>query len=128
MKRRIALVGAMLCGLGASAVAAATASAEVPDGKGLVDFGTLTCEGIGEISLFGPRGPKAASGYLAETGQHVTATELEVTFTDLDGNVSTVSQSYGQKAAFTTFTCTQQFEEPGGSGVVTVTLAVVPPQ
>jgi hypothetical protein len=128
VKRSIALVSALLSSLGATAAASATASAEVPGGNGLVDFGTLTCPGIGDVSLAGPRGPKAASGYLVETGQHVIATELAVTFTDLDGNVFSFSQSYGQKAAFTTFTCTQHFEEPDGSGDLTVTIAVAPPE
>jgi hypothetical protein len=119
----------MLSTIALIAVIAVPSSAQSPGGGGLVDFGTLACEGIGGASLFGPRGLSANSGHLVigEGVQHVIGTQIDFTFTDLEGNVSTLSQSFGQKAAFTTFTCTQEFEEPGGSGELTVTLGYVRP-
>jgi len=128
MKRWIALASATVCSIALIAVAAAPASAQVPGGKGLEDFGTVTCEGIGEVSVFGPRGELADTAFTS-TGQHVVLTNIDVTFTDLEGTVFTFAKSYGEKAGLTTFTCTQHFEDPGeGSGDITATVALVPPQ
>jgi len=128
MKRRIALASATACSIALIAVAAAPASAQVPGGKGLVDFGTVTCEGIGEFSVFGPRGELADTSWTT-TGLQVVLTTIDGTFTGADGTVETFSKSYGQKAGLTTFTCTQHFEEPGeGSGDITATVALVPPR
>jgi hypothetical protein len=114
--------------LSALAVAAGSASANVPGGKGLEDFGVVTCEGIGEVSVFGPRGEGAATAF-ASTGQHVVLQSFEATFTDTEGHVFSFSKSFGVKAGLTTFTCTQHFEEPGeGSGDITAIVAIVPPQ
>jgi hypothetical protein len=130
MKRRIALAGTTLCMVAVIALVAGPSSASAPGGKGLVSFGTLTCDRIGDVELFGPRGPKAGNGYLVdgEEVHQVHSTELVVAFTDLNGNLSTLSHSYGRKVPYTTFTCTQEFEAPEGSGQVTVTLAFVPPR
>jgi|SRR5215211_3663854 hypothetical protein len=128
MRRRISQAGAMLFAVVLIAVAAAPASAQVPGGQGLVSFGTVTCEGLGEVTAFGPRGQFADTAFTT-TGQHVVQTNIDITFTDVEGNVDTFSKSYGQKAGLTTFTCTQHFEEPGeGTGDITVTVALVPPQ
>jgi hypothetical protein len=126
MKRSIAVALTMLF----AAVPAVPASAQAPNGNGLVDFGTVTCDGIGEASLIGPRGLFANSGYLVvgEDVEHVMLTQLELTVTDENGNVvSNLSKSFGTKVPYSTFACTQEFEEPGGHGVLTVTLALVPP-
>jgi hypothetical protein len=128
MRRWIALTATMLCSV-VLATAAARASA-APGGNGLVDFGTVTCDGIGEASLFGPRGVFANSGYLVvgEDAKHVMLKQLEGTITDLEGNViDHFSKSFGAKVPYTTFTCTQEFEEPGAHGELTLTLAFVPP-
>ncbi len=70
----------------------------------------------------------APTGYLIipeEPGLHVVATRFELTF---DGDV-VFSKNFGEKAGLTTFTCTQTFEDPDeGTGVFTLTVAVVPPQ
>ena len=68
--RRLSLFAALA--LTVFVAAAAPDSANVPKGQGLVDFGVFNCEGIGEVSVFGPRGPKAASSF-ATTGEHVGA-------------------------------------------------------
>jgi hypothetical protein len=128
MRRRIALASATLSAAALIAIAAVPASARVPGGQGLVDFGTVTCQGLGEVSVFGPRGELASTAF-AETGEHVVLLEFNVTITDVHGNVETFSKSYGQKAGLTTFTCTQHFEEPGeATGDITATVALVPPQ
>jgi hypothetical protein len=125
MRRWIAVVSMTL---GVLAMAAGPASANVPKGKGLVDFGVVTCEGIGEVSVFGPRGEGAATAF-ASTGQHVVLQAFDATFTDNEGNVFSFSKSFGQKAGLTTFTCTQHFEEPGeGTGDITAVVAIVPPR
>jgi hypothetical protein len=131
MRRRIALSGTTLCMLAVTALGAGPSTAGTPAGKGLVSFGTLTCDGIGEVELFGPRGVKANNGYLVvgEDVKQVTLTHLELTVTDLEGNViDELSKSFGAKAPFTRFACTQEFEEPGIRGQLTVTLAFVPPR
>jgi hypothetical protein len=128
MKGWMALVSAMLCTVAALAMTAVPASARVPGGQGLESFGLANCEGLGEVEIFGPPAEPAPTGYLkitAETGQHVVATRFELTF---DGQV-VFSTSFGKKAGLTTFRCTQTFEDPDeGTGVFTLTVAVVPPR
>ncbi len=125
MRRWIAVVSVTF---GALAVAAGPASANLPKGKGLEDFGVVTCEGIGEVSVFGPRGEGAATAF-ATTGQHVVVQAFDVTFTDTEGNVFTFSKRFGTKAGLTTFTCRQHFEEPGeGTTDITAVVAIVPPR
>jgi hypothetical protein len=131
MQRRITLGRSLLSVIAVLAVTAVPAAARAPGGKGLVDFGTVTCDGIGEASLLGPRGLSANSGYLVVGGdaKHVMLTQLEGTITDLEGNViDSFSKSFGAKVPYRTFTCTQEFEEPGANGELTVTLAFVPPR
>jgi hypothetical protein len=107
---------------------AAPAWAHLPPGQGLVSFGPVSCEGLGTVEVFGPRGEGAATGF-AETGEHVVVKSLSGTFTDLQGNVFSFTKSFGAKAGLTTFTCTQHIEEPGeGTGDLTVVVATVPPQ
>ena len=130
MKRWFTPMLTMLSAVAAAAVLAVPASAQAPDGRGLVEFGTLTCDGIGEASLFGPRGLAASSGYLVvgDEARHVMLIQIEGTITDLDGNVvDHFSTSKGSKVPFTPFTCTQEFDEPGAHGVLTLTLGFVPP-
>lgn len=126
MKRIFALSASALCSVALLAVAAAPASA-APSGGGLVDFGTVTCEGFGEVSIFGPSGELADTAF-ATTGQHVVLLSIDVTGTDPFGNPIDFSKTYGQKAGLTAFTCTQHFEEGGASGDITAVVAVVPPQ
>jgi len=121
MKSRIALASA-LCSAVLLAVAAVPASAAAPKGNGLVDFGTFTCEGIGEVSVFGPRGNGATA--FTTAGQHVVLLSLEITGTDPEGNPIDFSKTFGQKSALTPITCTQPFE--GGNS--TAVVALVPPQ
>ena len=105
---------------------AAPANANVPGGPGLVDFGQLECDGLGSISLFGPRGEKAPTGFTT-SGLHLVATSIDVTFTDLEGNEFLFSKAYGTKAGWVTFTCSQSFEDPAeGSGMLTIVVAIVP--
>lgn len=125
MRRWIAVASITL---GTLALAAGPASANVPGGKGLEEFGVVSCEGIGDVSVFGPRGEGAATAF-ATTGQHVVLQSFDATFTDTEGHVFTFSKSFGQKAGLTTFTCTQHFEEPGeGTGDITAIVAIVPPR
>lgn len=127
MKRRIILAGTTLCVVVITALAAGPSSAGTPGGKGLVSFGTVTCDGIGEAELFGPRGVKAGSGYMVidDEAHHVVVTHLEVVFIDPEGNPETVlDKSYGRKVPYTPFTCMQEFPD----GFVRPTLAFVPPQ
>ena len=126
MKRTIALAVSSLCAVALLVAAAAPASAAVPQGKGLVDFGTFTCEGIGEVSVFGPRGAKAASSFTT-AGQHVVLTSLEITGTDFDGNPVDFSKTYGKRSGLTPFTCTQHFEEGAAIIDITAVVALVPP-
>ena len=130
MKRRIILAGTTMCVVVITALAAGPSSAGTPPGNGLASFGTVTCDGIGEAELVGPRGPKAGSGYLVigEEAHHVLATHLEVAFTDLEGTTTVVEKSFGRKVPYEPFTCTQEFDTPDGSGVATPTLAFVPPR
>src|SRR5918994_2109834 len=124
MKRKMALAASSLCAVALLAAAATPAPAAAPPGKGLVEFGTFTCEGLGEVSVFGPRGPKAASSF-ATTGEHVVLLSLEITGTDpVTGEPIDFSKTYGTGAGLTPVTCTQDFD--GGSA--TAVVALVPPQ
>jgi hypothetical protein len=114
MKRRNVLAGA-LCSAALLAVAAAPASA-APKGNGLVDFGSFTCEGLGEVSVFGPRGNAATA--FTTTGQHALLLSLEI-----EGS-EPFSKTYGKRSGLTPITCTQQFE----GGEATAVVALVPPQ
>lgn len=125
MKRSI-VVGAL--GLTMLALTALPAGAKVPRGQGLVSFGEVQCEGLGTVSVFGPRGEGAATAF-ATTGEHIVLQSFDATFTDTEGHVFTFSKTFGTKAGLTTFTCTQHFEEPGeGTGDITAIVAIVPPQ
>jgi hypothetical protein len=127
MKRRIALASTALCTIAVFAVAAVPASARVPGGQGLVSFGFPTCEGLGQVELFGPPAGPATSGYLIvteDTSLHAIATRFEVT---IEGEV-VFEQNFGEKAGLTTLTCTDTFEDPEGPGVFTLTAAIVPPR
>jgi hypothetical protein len=129
MRQRIALASATLAAVALIAVAAVPASARVPGGQGLASFGSFDCEGIpGQVEVFGARAPEASTFYLIppeEPGLHVVATRFE---SAVDGDV-VFSKSFGEKAGLTTFTCTQQFVNPDdGTGVLTLTVAVVPPR
>jgi hypothetical protein len=109
------------------ALGVAPAGANLPQGKGLESFGTVSCEGLGMVDVFGPRGEGAATAF-STTGVHVVLQTFSVTFTDTEGNVFSFSKSFGTKAGLTTFTCTQHFEEPGeGTGDLTAVVAIVPP-
>ena len=130
MKRWITPALSMLSAVAVAAVLAVPASAQAPAGNGLVDFGTVTCDGD-EASLFGPRGLSANSVYLVvgEEAKHVMLTQIEGTITDPSGNViDSFSQSFGEKVPYTTFECTQEFEESGNNGELTITIAFVPPR
>jgi hypothetical protein len=110
------------------ALTALPAGAKVPQGQGLISFGEVQCEGLGTVSVFGPRGEGAATAF-ATTGQHVVLQSFEATFTDTEGHVFTFSKTFGTKAGLTTFTCTQHFEDPEeGTGDITAIVAIVPPQ
>jgi hypothetical protein len=128
MRRRIALASATLSAVALIAVAAGPASASVPGGQGLESFGFADCGSLGQVEVFGAPALQASTFYLIipeEPGLHAVATRFEVAF---DGEV-VVSKSFGEKAGLTTFTCTQPFEDPDeGAGVLTLTVAVVPPQ
>jgi hypothetical protein len=124
MKRWIAAASVMVAALAPSA---GPASAQ-PQGQGLVDFGVVNCQGIGDVSVFGPRGEGAATAF-ATTGQHVVLLEFTISGTDPEGVPFTFSKSFGAKAGLTTFTCTQHFEAPGeGTSDITAVVALVPPQ
>jgi hypothetical protein len=124
MKRSIAVAASALSIAALLAVAAAPSSAKVPNGQGLVDFGVFNCEGVGDVSVFGPRGPKAASSFTT-TGEHVVLLSLSITGTDpVTGEPIDFSKTYGTGAGLTPVTCTQDFD--GGSA--TAVVALVPPQ
>jgi hypothetical protein len=126
MKRRIALAASTLGSVALLAVAAAPASAASPPGQGLFDYGTFTCEGIGDISILAPRAAEAAAGFTS-AGETVITVSLSGTAT-VDGETFSFSKSYGVKAGLESFTCTQHFEEDGFVSDLTVVVAVVPPQ
>ncbi len=102
------------------------ASAASPPGQGLSDFGTFTCEGIGDISILAPRAGEAAAGF-SSAGETVVTVSLSGTAT-LDGETFSFSKSYGAKAGLESFTCTQHLEEDGNVSDLTLVVAVVPPQ
>jgi len=127
MRRRIALVSATLSAVVLIAVAAVPASGQVPGGQGLESFGFPTCEGLGQVELFGPPAFQATSGYLIVTEDsslHAIATRFELT---IDGQI-VFEQNFGEKAGLTTVTCTDMFEDPEGTAVFTLTAAIVPPR
>lgn len=127
MKRTIAVAVSSLCAVVLLAAAATPASAAAPPGKGLVDFGTFTCEGFGDVTVIGPRGPKAAAAF-TPTGEHIVLISLEITGTDFDGNPIDFSKTYGQRSALTAITCTQHFEEGQANVDITAVVGLVPPQ
>ena len=118
---RIAAASMMVAAGLVAAVAAPASAAGPPPGKGLVSFGTWNCDGLGEVELVGPRGEKAASGYMA--GMHEISFSLDV-HGIFEGETIDFSKTYGQKSALTPFTCTVVDTD------VTTTLVVglVPPQ
>jgi hypothetical protein len=122
MKRLILLTALALTAL---AAAVAPSSAKVPHGHGLVDFGVFNCEGIGQVSVFGPRGFKAASSFTT-AGQHVVLLSLSITGTEGSQPFS-FSKSYGKKKGLTPITCTQHVEEDGFTSDATAVVALVPP-
>jgi len=127
MRRRVTFAGAILSAVALIAVAAVPASARVPSGQGLISFGFPTCEGLGQVELFGPPAPQGTSGYLIVTEEaslHAIATRFELT---LDGQV-VFEQNFGEKAGLTTITCTDTFDDPEGTAVFTLTAAIVPPR
>ena len=123
MKGWIAL-SALLCTVALIAVAAVPASARVPNGQGLISFGPVTCEGLGEVELFGAPPNGASNGYLIvddQTSVHVVATRFELK--SAAGEVF-FEKNFGQKAGLTTFTCKATGELFGD--VFTLTAAIVP--
>src|SRR5829696_6793989 len=103
MRRRITLA-AVLSAVALFAVAAVPASARVPGGQGLISFGFPTCEGLGQVELFGPPASQGTSGYLIvteDTSLHVIATRFEFT---VDGEI-VFEQNFGNKAGLNTLTC-----------------------
>ena len=124
--RRTALAASTLGSIALLAVAAAPAPAASPQGQGLFDFGTFTCEEIGEISIVGPK-PAEATGGFTSTGETVITLSISGTAT-FDGETFSFAKSYGNKAGLESFTCTQHFEEDGNVSDLTVVVAVVPPQ
>ena len=128
MRRIRVAVASMVVAAGLTAAVAAPASAAgPPPGKGLATFGTYTCGGgLGDVDLVGPSGDKAASVF-TDTGEHLNLLSLEIIGT-FEGNPVDISQTYGQKSALTTFTCTQSFVDDGTSIDITLLVGVVPPQ
>lgn len=105
---------------------AAPAAAMVPGGKGLVTVGPFQCEGLGTVTIRSPQG--GSTGFTTTTGHHLVALSYNGTFTDLDGNVFTFSQTFGRKAGLATFTCAGTFVYPGeGTDEFTMEVAIVPP-
>ena len=127
MQHTIARGASFLCAVALLAAAATPASAAgPPTGKGLVTFGTYTCDGLGEVDLVGPRGDKAASVYTT-TGEHLNLLSLDITGT-FEGNPFEFSKTYGRKSGLTTFTCTQHFAEDETIIDVTLIVGLVPPE
>ncbi len=127
MKPRFGTLGAtvssvaLLLGLAPTPAVAAS-----PPGQGLFDFGTFSCEGIGDISILAPRAGEAAAGF-SSAGETVITVSLSGTAT-FDGETFSFSKSYGAKAGLETFTCTQHLEDDGNVSDLTLVVAVVPPQ
>ena len=112
-----------------AAVAAPASAAGPPPGQGLVSFGTWNCDGLGPVELVGPRGDKAASGYITATGQHEISFSLDVHGT-FEGELVDFSKTYGQRSALTPFTCIQHVVDVDVGTDITLTLVAgfVPPQ
>jgi hypothetical protein len=127
MKRTIARAVSSVCTVVLLAAAASPASAAAPPGNGLVEFGTFNCEGLGDVDLVGPRGPKAASVFTT-AGEHLNLLSLEISGTDFDGNPVDFSKTYGKKSGLTTLMCTQHFEEGLANLDVTSVVGLVPPE
>ena len=129
MQRTIARGVSFLCVVALLAVAAAPASAaEPPPGHGLFNFGTWTCEGLGEVELVGPSGKQAASGYTA-TGEHIISFSLDIHGT-FEGETLDFSKTYGRRAPMTPFTCIQRADHPeeGTDLTLTLVVGVAPPK
>ena len=119
MRRKKALASLLAVGSLALAVAA-PAGASLPQGNGLPDKGEFECEGLGTVAVFGPAG--APIGFTT-SGLRLIARSAEGEFTDPEGNLITLSQTYGQMAGLGPFhTCEQVFE----GGFLTVSLAIIP--
>jgi hypothetical protein len=127
VKRSIAVAVSSLCAIALLGVAASPAPAAAPPGTGLEDFGTFTCEGFGDVTVFGPSGPKAAASFTT-AGQTTVLLSLSITATDPEGNPFEFSKTYGQKSGLTAITCTQHFDEGGFSGDVIAVVGLVPTQ
>ena len=108
-----------------AAVAAPALAAGPPPGQGLVSFGTWTCDGLGDVELVGPRGDKAASGYIAETGQHEISFSLDVHGT-FEGESVDFSKTYGQRSALTPVTCIQHVVDVDTDITLTLVVGLVP--
>jgi hypothetical protein len=93
----------------------------------LVSFGTWTCDGLGDVELVGPRGDKAASGYITATGQHEISFSLDVHGT-FEGESVDFSKTYGQKSALTPITCTQHVVDVDTDITLTLVVGLAPPQ
>ena len=110
-----------------AAVAAPASAAGLPPGQGLVSFGTWNCDGLGDVELVGPRGEKAASGYITATGEHLISFSLDVHGT-FEGELVDFSKTYGQKSALTPFTCTVHEVDVDTDITTTLVVGLVPPQ
>lgn len=127
MRIQLAALGATLSSVALLAgVAPTPASAALPEGQGLFDFGTFTCEGIGDVSILAPRAGGAAAGFTS-TGETVVTVSLSGTAT-FDGETFSFSKTYGAKAGLDSFTCSQHFEEGDYVSDLTVVVVIVPPQ
>ena len=120
IRRTKALVSLLAVGSLALAVAV-PAGASVPQGNGLPDKGEFECESLGTVAVFGPA---AAPIGFTTSGVRLMARSAEGEFTDPEGNVIPVSETYGQMAGLGPFyTCDSVFE----GGFLTVSLAIIPP-
>ena len=127
MTRRLAALGTCLSGAALLvALAPAPASAASPPGKGLVDFGVFTCEGIGDVSIVAPRAGEAAAGFTS-TGDTEVSVSLSGTAT-FEGETFEFSKTYGEKAGLESFTCTQHYEDENIVSDLTLVVATVPPK
>ena len=128
MQRTIARGASFFCAVALLAAIATPASAAgPPPGQGLVSFGTWTCDGLGDVELVGPRGDKAASGYITATGQHEISFSLDVHGT-FEGESVDFSKTYGQKSALTPITCTQHVVDVDTDITLTLVVGLAPPQ
>lgn len=117
MKRRLAAAMSALC-IAGLLVVAAPASANAPQGKGLVSLGTFSCEGLGDVSVFAPRGGGAATAFTS-TGQHAVVLSLDVS----RSGQTVFSKTYGKKAGLTPVNCSQH----AGTLDISAVVALVPP-